>query len=163
MIVIKSFREMAAMYKSGVVPFRIVQEITSVLLGLTSYAKDIANATDVGQQEIEWLVQQEIDFMHYLGGNVHVCETETDLLQVTSMDIEFGKQHGRWPNVTEAVLAWDDCRYLFNADGGADYALLFEASCNSGGPSYMVPSYLWQSARIREQIAAHQQYWSVAK
>ncbi len=171
MIEISSFKEMALLHQSGRVPFRIIQEITVVLLGLSIYPKDIPQATDVTRQEIDWLlsVPEALDFMTYLGGNVYICETESDLLQVTSMDIEFGRQHGRWPNCTEAVLAWDDCRYLLNADGTADYAVLFAATNNAGGPSWFIPKHLWQVARIEEQIEghqqieAHQQCWSVAK
>ncbi len=158
MIEIRYFKEMADMNESGQAPFRPLQEITVVLLGLSIYPKDIPEATDVTQQEIDWLLAQPkgIEFMRYLGGNVHICETESDLLQVTSMDIDFGKQHGRWPNCTEAVLGWDECRYLLNADGTADYALLFAATNNAGGPSWFIPRHLWQVARIEEQIEAHQ-------
>lgn len=163
MIVTRNFEEMDSLHQSGKVPFRIMQEITAMLLGLCGYTKEIPEAIDVAQQEVDWLQQQKIDFMHYLGGNVFICETEDDLQQVTSMDMEFGKQHGRWPNVTEAVMAWDECKYLFNADGSADYALLFAATNNAGGPSWFIPSYLWQDARINEQIAAHQQFWGAAK
>jgi hypothetical protein len=165
MITIHSFKEMADLNQSGIVPFRIVQEIASVLLGLCGYEGDIPEAIAVTQQEVESLLtlSEEIDFMHYMGGNVHVCETEKDLEQVTGMDIEFGKQHGRWPNVTEAVLGWDECKYLLNADGSAEYALLFLAVCNSGGPSFILGRHLWQAAQIDKQIEAHQQFWSVAK
>ncbi len=114
MIEIRSFKEMADPHQSGSVPFRITQEITVVLLGLSIYPKDIPEAIDVTQQEIDWLlsVPEALDFMTYLGGNVYICETESDLMQVTSMDIDFGKQHGRWPNCSEAILGWDECKFL---------------------------------------------------
>jgi len=164
MIVIQSFKEMAAMHKSGSLPFRIVQEITAVLLGLCGYTKDIPESVEVTQQEIDWLLAlpEELDFMHYLGGHVFIAETEEDLKQIVGMDFEFGKQHGRWPNVTEAVLGWDEAKYLTNADGNADYALLFAATNNAGGPSWFIPRNLWQAAQIDKHIAAHQQFWSVA-
>jgi hypothetical protein len=164
MIEIRSFKEMADLHQSGVVPFRIMQEITSVLLGLCGYPKDIPLATAITQQEIDWLLAlpEDVEFMTYLGGNVFLVETEDDLMQVTSMDSEFGKQHGRWPNVTEAVLSWDDCKYVLNADGTADYALLFAATNDAGGSSWFIPRHLWQAAQIDEQIRAHQQFWATA-
>jgi hypothetical protein len=169
MIEIRSFREMASLQQAGIVPFRdshfrIEQEITSVLLGLCDYPKDIPLATAISQQEIDWLLAlpEDIEFMTYLGGNVFICEAERDLSGVVGMDFEFSKFHGRWPNCTEAVLGWDDCRYLLNSDGSADYALLFSATNNAGGPSWFIPRHLWQAAQIDEQIKAHQQFWSGA-
>jgi hypothetical protein len=162
MNVIRSFKEMAAMHKAGEVPLIIVQEITAVLLGLCGYTKDIPEPIEVTQQEIDWLLAMpdDIEFMRYMGGNVLLVETAADLQQVTGMDIEFGKLHGRWPNVTEMVLAWDDCRYLLNSDGTADYALLFEATNNAGGPSWFIRQQHWELAQIDKQIKAHQQFWS---
>jgi hypothetical protein len=165
MIEIRSFKEMADLYQASQVPFRIVQEITSVLLGLCDYPKDIPKPLDVTQQEVDWLLAlpEDIEFMTYMGGNVFLVETEDDLKQVTGMDFQFSKQHGRWPNCTEAILAWDDCRYLLNADGSSDYALLFAATNNAGGPSWFIPRHLWQAAQIDEQIKAHQQFWATAE
>ncbi len=157
MIEIRYFKEMAEKHQAGVLPFRIVQEITVVLLSLCGYTKDIPEATAVTQQDIGWIcsLPEEIDFMTYLGGNLYICETESDLMKITGIDVDFGKQHGRWPNCTEAVLAWDDCRYLMNAAGSADYVLLFAATNNAGGPSWFIPRHLWRVARIEEQIRSH--------
>jgi hypothetical protein len=166
MIEIRSFKEIAKPHQAGVVPFRIVQEVGFVLLNLCGYVgKDIANATSVGQQEIDWLLtlSEDIEFMSYLGGFVFICQTVDDLIQVTGMDFEFANLHGRWPNCMEAVLALDDARYLLNADGTADYALLFAATNNAGGPSWFIPQHLWQAAQINKQIEANHQFWSVAK
>jgi len=174
MITLHSFREMAERHRAGEaseaakVPlrdsyFRVVQEITAVLLGLAGYTKEIPQAIDINQQEIDWLLamSDDINFMHYLGGNVCVCQTVSDLAEVTSMDIEFGKLHGRWPSLLDkVVLPWDDCRYILNADGSSDYALLFAATNNAGGPSWFIPKSLWQAAQIDQQIEAHQQFWS---
>lgn len=162
MIEIRSFKQMADLHQAGPVPYRIVQEITSVLLGLCGYDKDIPEPVGVTQQEVDWLLSlsDHLDFMHYLGGHAYLCQTESDLRQVTGMDMEFAKAHGRWPNITEAVLAWDDCRCLPNAEGHIDYALCFAATNNAGGPSWFIPRHLWQAARIDEQIAAHRQFWN---
>jgi hypothetical protein len=164
MIVIQSFKEMADLYQVGKVPIRVVQEVGMVLLGLCGYPKDIPLVTAISQQEIDWLLMlsEEIEFMTYLGGWVFLVETAEDLAEVTSMDIEFGKLHGRWPNCTEAVLGWDECKYLLNADDSSDYALLFAATNNAGGPSWFIPRHLWQAAQIDEQINAHQQFWATA-
>lgn len=181
MIVIQSFKEMAAMHQAGrasnaakageaaKVPlrdsyFRIVQEITAVLLGLCGYEGDIPEPTAITQQEIDWLLTQseDIDFMTYLGGNVFICENEADLTQVTGMDMEFAKLHGRWPNCMEAILPLDEAKYLLNADGSSGFALLFSATNNAGGPSWFIPRHLWQVAQIDEQIEANHQVWGVA-
>jgi hypothetical protein len=166
MIVIQSFKEMAEFHQSGAVPFRIVQEVAYVLLGLCEYVgKDIAEPTALTQQEADWLLakQEDIEFMTYLGGNIFIVETEADLSEVIGMDFEFSAKHGRWPTCCEAVLPLDDARYLLNADGSSDYALLFAATNNAGGPSWFIPQHLWQAAQIDKQIEANHQFWSVAK
>jgi hypothetical protein len=164
MITIHSFKEMTKLHQAGEVPYRIVQEIAFVLLGLCG-GKDVASAVDVTDAEIDWLLAlpEETDFMHYMGGWVYICETEEDLKQVTGMDFQFSEQHGRFPDCTEAILPLDDARVLINEDGTADYALLFAATNNAGGPSWFIPQHLWQAAMIDKQIKAHQQFWSVAK
>lgn len=158
MIVIHHFKEMADLHQAGKLPFRIVQEVALVLLGLCDYhTPNTPEASAITQKEIDWLQARptDIDFLTYLGGFVQLCETTRDLAEVTSMDIEFAQQHGRWPNCTEAVIAWDDCRILLNADGSADYALLFAATNNAGGPSWFLPRHLWQAAQIDAQIEAN--------
>jgi hypothetical protein len=165
MIVIQSFKNMVGRHKTSEVPFRIVQEVAYVLLGLCGYSgKDIAEATAISQQEVDWLLglPEDIEFMSYLGGNAFIVEIEADLSEVIGMDMEFAKLQGRWPNVTEAVLPWDECKYLANADGSADYALLFAATNNAGGPSWFIPRSFFPAAQIDKQIEAHQQFWSVA-
>jgi hypothetical protein len=161
MIVAHSLIETHQLHQKGEITFRIVQEIAFVLLGLCG-GKDVANAVDVTDAEIDWLLAlpDEIDFMHYMGGNVHVCETVEDLQQVTGMDFEFSEKHGRFPDCTEAILPLDDARVLINADGTVDYALLFAATNNAGGPSWFIPRPLFHAAQIDKQIEAHQQFWS---
>jgi hypothetical protein len=161
----RSFKELANLHQADVVPFRIVQEIAQVLLGLCG-GKDVANAVDVNDAEIAWLLAlpEEIDFMHYMGGNVFLVQAQCDLSEIVVMDYKFNEQHGRWPNATDDVaLPLDDARKLLNADGSSDYALLFAATNNAGGPSWFIPQHLWQAAQIDKQIEAHQQFWSVAK
>ena len=162
MIEIPSFRELFQLHQSGNVPFRIVQEVAYVLLGLCGYEDDIPEPIAITQQEIDWLLNQpqDLDFMHYMGGLVFIAETRSDLLQITSMDTEFGEQHGRWPNCTEAVLALDECRYVLNAGRTAEYVLMFSATNNAGGSTWFIPPYLWETARVAEHIAATQQFWS---
>jgi hypothetical protein len=161
---VRSIREIANLHQSGIVPFRIMQEITSVLLGLCDYPKDIPEPLDITQQEIDWLLAlpEDIEFLSYLGGWVFLVETVEDLAEVTGMDFEFAESHGgRWPSCTEAILGWDECKYLPNADGSANYVLAFCATNNAGGPSWFIPKHLWQTAQIEAQIKAHQQFWQV--
>ena len=169
MIEISNYKELVELYRAGKLNrqqgyFRIVQEISAVLLGLCGYTEDIPEPVEVTQQEIDWLQTRvdDIDFMHYLGGNVFIVEAEADLAEVVGMDFEFSQVHRRWPNCMEAILPLDEAKYLFNADGTADYALLFAATNDAGGPSWFIPRHLWQAARIAEQIEAHQQFWSAA-
>lgn len=164
MIEIRSIQAMADRHRTGEVPFRILQEIAFVLLCIGGHS-DIAEATAVTQQEVDWLLAlpEKIELMAYMGGNAYICETEDDLMQVTGMDFEFSEQHGRWPNCTEAVLALDECKYLLNADGSSDYALLFAATNNAGGSSWFIPQKLWQAAQIQDQIKANQQFWRDAQ
>lgn len=160
MIEICTYKELAEGHVSGQVPYRILQEITYVLLGLSNYnGKDIAEPLEVTQKEINWLLAlpEDINFMTYLGGNVFLVRAECDLLSVIGIDYEFAKMHGRWPNITEAVLAWDSAYFLINADGTADYALLFAATNNAGGHSWFIPNSLWQAANIDQQISANKQ------
>ena len=164
MIEIRSLNEIASLHQSGMVPFRIMQEVAFVLLGLTDNDKDIAAPTAITQQEVDWLLAQseDIDFMTYMGGNVFIVETNADLAEVVGMDFEFAKLHGRWPNCMEAILPLDEIKYLIKSDGSADYVLLFAATNNAGGSSWFIPRHLWQAAKIDKQIEAHQQFWNVA-
>lgn len=73
-----------------------------------------------------------------IGGDFFLCEEKKDLEQVTFCDFTFAKEHDRWPNILEEVGWWDDC------SKHGHFLRVFQATNNSGGPTYFIPEYLWQ-------------------
>lgn len=97
-------------------------------------------------------------YSDYLGGDVHVCETAQDLLQIVGCDFDWAKKHnGHWPNVTDLPISWDVCNYLDEATGDPQWVIFVMCWNNAGGPVYYVPRHLWEQARVNEHITATNQ------
>jgi hypothetical protein len=84
-----------------------------------------------------------------LGGNIHIAEVERDLEKIQGYDPEFGEKYGRWPNITERVMAWDSARFI-----DEEWAVVYTVNNNSGGPTYYIPKRLWGKAQMEEQVNA---------
>jgi len=99
MIVIPNFVQAHHLYRQGHIPFRLLQEQAMVLIGINS-GHYVDEAFDMGDSDIEWLLQQpesSEDYNGLLGGEVNVCQTEADLKEIVGMDMEFAETHGnRW-------------------------------------------------------------------
>src|SRR3989338_1810976 len=119
MIVIPNFVQAQHLYRQGHIPFRLLQEQAMVLIGINS-GHYVDEAFDMGDSDIEWLLQQpesSEDYNGLLGGEVNVCQTEADLKEIVGMDMEFAETHGnRWPDCTDQVMSWDQCAYLNGKD-----------------------------------------------
>lgn len=156
MIVLHHFQEAHQLYRQERILFRLLQDQAAVLIGVCQAKHPgVADPLDITKADIDWLLQQpevSADYADMLGGYVHICESEEDLLQVQGCDMEFGEQHGRWPNVTEMPLGWDSCAYLEESSGQPQWALFLLCWSDSGGPVYYVPKHLWQSARVEEHM-----------
>lgn len=84
-----------------------------------------------------------------LGGEICICQTEEDLKVIEYTDMDFADKHdGRWPNVTEGIGDFDVAEQICPT-----WAVLWMATNNSGGPTYLIPRELWEKGRILEQIA----------
>ncbi|HSI42842.1 MAG TPA: hypothetical protein VK949_00735 [Methylotenera sp.] len=158
MIEIHNFNEAYQEYQLGVVPHRLLQDQTAVMLGICSNPHpSISNAIDITEADIHWLLQQEeaaYCYSEYLGGNVYICETEVDLNQILGCDFKWAETHGGWPNVTDIPMAWDGCSYLQESAGEPQWVMFLMCWNNAGGPVYYVPKHLWALARILEHIEA---------
>lgn len=164
MIVIRNFKEAHHLSLQGRIPLRLVQDQALVLMGASPRpGRHINEAHEVTAEDIAWLLNRpeaSKEYDWYLGGNCHICESETDLKQIVSMDMEFADAHGgRWPDVTDQVMSWDACDYLKEPSGEPGWAMFLLCWNDAGGPAYYVPKHLWQAARVAEHISATQQAW----
>lgn len=163
MITIHNFNEAFQHYQSGVIPYRLLQDQAAVMLGICSNPHPaVANALDITSDNISWLLQQDEATFSYsdnLGGNVYVCEVETDLKQIQGCDFEWAETHGVWPNVTDMPMSWDSCDYLQELEGEPQWVIFLLCWNNAGGHVYYVPKHLWQAARVTEHIAATDNAW----
>jgi len=164
MIVIPDFVQAHHLHQQGHIPFRLLQEQAMVLIGVNS-CRYVEDAFDIGDSDIEWLLQQpesSEDYNGMLGGDIHVCESEADLKEIVGMDMDFAKAHGdRWPDCTEQVMSWDQCAYLSEKDTEPEWALFLLCWNDAGGNVFYVPKHLWQAARVAEHIAETNQHWGV--
>ncbi len=159
MITIHNFNEAHQQYQSGIIPYRLLQALAAVMLGICSGPHlTVANALDITNDHINWLLQQDnatANYADFLGGDVFVCEIEADLLQINGCDFEWAETHdGVWPNVTDMAMSWDACNYLDEASGEPEWVMFLLCWNNAGGPVYYVPKQLWQAARVTEHMAA---------
>ena len=155
MITIHNFNEAHKLYRTGLIPYRLLQDQAQVMLSLTTYPP-VANAYEITDDNINWLSQQSeaiVDYSMMLGGNFCICECEADLKQITGCDFEWAESHGGWPNVTDLPLSWDNCCYLQEATGDPQWVTFLMCWNNAGGSVYYVPQHLWHIARVREHIA----------
>lgn len=159
MIIIHNFKEAFQQFQHRIIPYRLVQDQATVMLGLCSNPSPSAvNSLDITNSDINWLLQQPeaaLDYSDSLGGYFYVSETEDDLLQIHGCDFEWAEAHnGNWPNVTELAMSWDSCCYLDESDGEPQWVMFLLCWNNAGGPVYYVPKHLWSIARVSEHISA---------
>ncbi len=164
MITITRFIDAYRSYQQERCPYRLLRDQAAVLIGICRNShRPIADALEVTGTDIEWLLQQPEatqDYADLLGGRVYVCESEADLKQVQGCDFDWAAAHGgKWPNVTDTPIAWDDCRKLQEAQGEPQWAIFLICWNDAGGPVYHVPKSLWQEARLDEHIAATNVVW----
>lgn len=163
MIVMHSFIEAHRLFQKKRIPLRLLQDQAAVMLGLCRQTnRPLDHALDVTEDDIAWLVRQPesgMDYADTLGGNIYICETELDLLHVEGCDFDFAHKHGRWPNVTEVPLAFDDCKFLQEKTGEAQWALFLTCWNDAGGSVYFLPRHLWPAAHVEEHISATNGFW----
>ena len=161
MITMHNFNEAHQHFKTGLIPYRLLQEQAQVMLSLTLY-QPLKNAYEITDDNICWLSQQPeaiSDYSMMLGGNFCVCECEADLKQITGCDFEWAESHGYWPNVTDIPMSWDNCYYLQEATGEPQWVNFLMCWNNAGGSVYFVPKHLWAIARVDEHIALTEMAW----
>ncbi len=164
MLTLHHFTEAFGFYQQDRLPFRLLQDQAAVLVGLCrARCRPIADALNVTDEDVTWLLQQPEsawDYANFLGGYVHVCETEADLAQVQGCDFDWANTHGgKWPCVTDMPIAWDDCRKLQEATAEPQWAIFLICWNDAGGPVYYIPKHLWQVARLDEHISATNVVW----
>jgi hypothetical protein len=151
MLSLKSFQE--AWHKRKIVPFVIMQDVfrmADIGLGvLEREAVDLEYMRIVSQKNEEDLPS----FEDYLGGDVNIVETEEDLKKITNCDLDFADKHGgRWPDVTDMPMVWDDCRKL-----DEEWALFFAAWTDAGGNTYYVPRKFWEQIDLDSHVRLTQE------
>ena len=123
----------------------------------------VANALDITDSEIQWLLKQieaTFSYAEYLGGNVYICEVEADLKQIQGCDFEWAEQYGNWQYVTDIAMSWDSCCYLAESTSEPQWVIFLLCWNNAGGHVYYVPKHLWEVARVIEHIAATDNAWN---
>lgn len=164
MITLHSFKEATHGYREGRVPLRLLQDQAVALAGLCALPRSIEDALGITDVDIEHLMRMpegEALYTELFAGDVHVCQGDADLTHIQGCDFEFAEAHGRWPNVTEAVMSWDVCRYLPEQSGEPQWAVFMNCWTDAGGPLYYVPRPLWITARVTEHIAATDGFWGM--
>ena len=155
MITMHNFNEAHQHFKTGFIPYRLLQEQAQVMLSLTLY-QPLKNAFEIVDEHIDWLMKQpesNNDYSLLLGGNFYICECVADLKQIKGCDFEWAESHGDWPNVTDIPMSWDNCCYLQEAMGEPQWVTFLTCWNNAGGNVFYVPQHLWASARVGEHIA----------
>ena len=159
MIEILSFSDAHQLYLQHKISLRLLQDQAFIILGICQNNPSSAiNPLEITQSDIDWLMQQPeatFEYNQYLGGYMYICETVKDLMNINGCDFVWAeKHHGIWPNVTEKAMSWEACNYLDESSGDPQWVIFLMCWNNAGGPSYYVPKYLWQQARVAEHIAA---------
>ena len=160
MITLQNFTEAYRLYRSSLIPYRLLQEQAQVILSQTTYQEVIAY--EVTEVKINCLSKQPeamTDYLTLLGGNFCICDCEEDLKQIKGCDFEWAESHGGWPNVTDIPMSWDNCSYLQEATGGPQWVTFLMCWNNAGGSVYYVPKHLWDIARVGEHIAMTLEAW----
>ncbi len=164
MITIQRFIDAYRSHREGRHPLRLLQDQAAVLIGICRNTyRPISDALEVTDADIDWLLQQpeaSQDYADLLGGNVHIVQCKEDLTQIIGCDFEFAEQHGRWPNVTDLPITFDQCGYVQEQSGAPMYLLLMTIWSDAGGPVYYVPKQLWDVARVSEHMAATNAVWN---
>lgn len=159
MIKLHNFNEAFQYYKQHQNTFRLLQDQAAVMIGLCQNPHiSVSNPIAITQTDIDWLLQQEESTQGYdalLGGNVYICETESDLLEIQGCDLDWAEAHEDcWPNVTDIPMSWDVCAYLDEPTGNPQWVIFMLCWTNAGGSIYYVPKHLWIQGRVTEHIAA---------
>ncbi len=180
MVTIFSFEHAYHLYREGRIPLRLLQEQGLVVGNYsdtdswapsaevsTTSLKGIADAFDLGDGDIESLLgrpEASEGYNGLLGGAVHVCQTEDDLKQIEGMDMEWAETHGgKWPNVTDKPMSWDQCDYLKEKRGDSQWVVFLLCWNDAGGPVFYVPRHLWKQARVQEHIEETNGFWKSAR
>lgn len=166
MIVIHNFNEAYSLYQQNKLPYRLLQDQAIVLIiTCPQPGRHVSEALEINTEDIDWLLLQpesEEDYNGFLGGEFYVCQTEVDLKEVVGMDMAFAKAHGeRWPDVTDQVMSWDQCRFLDEVSGDPEWAMFLLCWNDAGGNVFYVPKHLWGAAKVAEHVAETERHWNV--
>ncbi len=165
MITLHHFKEAFQHYQTGRIPFRLLQDQAAVMIGICRNPHaGVLNSIEITLQDVQWLLEQDeagLDYSDFLGGYVHVCETNADLQQIQGCDYAWAESHGgRWPNVMEFPMTWDSCAYLDEPSGEPQWSIFLLCWTDAGGPVYYVPRHLWMAARVEEHMQMTNMAWN---
>lgn len=152
MIEISSYTKAYQFHQLNKLPLSILQDIAFMLMSAWQPLNpNLANKpSEISNAQLAWLSVQEsaeFSFSEYLGGNVYICETESELSSIKAFDPEWADTYGEWPDVTDQPMVWDVCHKL-----NEEWAVFCCIWNNAGGDTYYVPSSLWQHARLDEHL-----------
>lgn len=151
MIEIFNFKQAFQLYQSNQTSLVVVQDIAFMLMSACAdMPSNVHSYTDINSDNLKWLSGQlyaEFSFSEYLGGNNFICESESDLTQITAFDQDWADKHGDWPNVTDQPMVWDLCHRL-----DSEWVVFSYIWNNAGGSIYYVPKSLWRKARVSEHL-----------
>lgn len=152
MIVLSNFIEALGQYRRGAIPYYLLQEQAALLFGLCRSRN--VDGFNITADDIKWLYGQpeaRIAYKELFGGNVYVCQTEADILDVKGIGFE-------WPNVTDLPIPAVACFYNCEQECDPRWVTFLFRSDNGGHFLYYIPRALWKSARVNEHIAPTNQF-----
>lgn len=122
------------------------------MFGPAAVLEDIRRIVRMGEGEGH--PSDKLDFLDYFGGRVKEVEAQEDLADIwTTREAPGG---GRWLSIAEEADAFDDCRWL----EGGDFAVVFNATTDSGGTTYYIPKdIVYANPTVSRSIALTKEAW----
>lgn len=164
MKVFKNYRETYEAYKRGEIDGVVVRDIAhaqfTIVLEESMTIENLRTPADHGcnlsEDELLKIYEASADkeeegFDWQLGGEMYICETEEDLLQIHGLSLEWEAEHEGCANVTDTPMSWDACDYVFG-DSASGWGIFLLCTNNAGGNLYYVPESLWEASRFKEHF-----------
>ncbi|MDP8567411.1 hypothetical protein [Methylophilus aquaticus] len=150
MIEISTYKQAYQFHQVNSISLVILQDIAFTLMNACDPLNPqvFNNSSELTIEQLDSLATLEaadFSFNAYLGGDVYICESESELSSIKAFDPQWADEHGEWPDVTDKPIVWD-VFYLLNNEW-AVFAYLWN---NAGGDTFYVPKTLWQQARVAE-------------
>lgn len=153
----KEFNDFKSMMLAGV-DTNILKEVAYLILNDQEYDLDLNEPEKIKSSDFIIAAESSKIFEDYLGGKLYICETEEDLKEICSLDLDWADKYKVWPNVIDKPLGWDICEYCLHVEstGWFKFSVFWS---DTGGSIYYVPKKLWKIARVKEHLEYNTATW----